>query len=488
MQRNQADSSFLKDIIILGLILAVALLFRLYKINTPLADFHSWRQVDTAAVARNFVNNGFNLLEPKYDDLSNIQSGVDNPQGYRMVEFPLYNAIFGYIYKTAPILPLEVYGRLTTIVFSLLVIAVAYILLLKEVNRFTAVIGGLTYSVLPFFVFFSRVVLPETTALGLTFLSILSIYFFMNTNKKSKEPFLLVLSAIAFALGILIKPTVAFFGVAHIYAFFRKYKVSVFRNAYFYVFFVSILMPFFLWRLHIQNFPEGIPKVDSLITYVNTPEGKQRIFFRPAFFRWVFFERINNLILGGYLTVFLVLGILAKYKKYFLTSILTSSLIYLFVFQGGNVQHEYYQTLILPALAIFTALGINFVRKNYQLFIAPAFSILLVVSVFLFSFLVSYVRVKDYYNYSEDVLRTAQVLKDLTQKTDKVVTDTTGDTTLLYHAQRRGAPAVYRDLKELKGIGYKYFLTYNKSVVEEIKKEEDFELVFESENFVIFRL
>lgn len=104
------------DIFILSIILIIAFIFRLYKINTPLADFYSWRQVDTAAVARNFVKNGFDLFQPKYDDLSNVQSGIDNPQGYRMVEFPIYNAIFAYFYKLMPMLSIEVWGRLTTIV------------------------------------------------------------------------------------------------------------------------------------------------------------------------------------------------------------------------------------------------------------------------------------------------------------------------------------------------------------------------------------
>ncbi|MBI2051881.1 glycosyl transferase, partial [Candidatus Roizmanbacteria bacterium] len=49
------------DFLILFAILLVALLFRWYKIDTPLADLHSWRQADTAAVSRNFVRESFNL-------------------------------------------------------------------------------------------------------------------------------------------------------------------------------------------------------------------------------------------------------------------------------------------------------------------------------------------------------------------------------------------------------------------------------------------
>ena len=62
-------------IIILGLII------RLYKINTPLLDWHSFRQVDTASVSRYFLRDGINMLEPRYHDISRVQSGMFNPEG-----------------------------------------------------------------------------------------------------------------------------------------------------------------------------------------------------------------------------------------------------------------------------------------------------------------------------------------------------------------------------------------------------------------------
>ena len=37
---------------------------RMYHLNYPIADWHSWRQVDTAAVARNFLKWGIKPLYP----------------------------------------------------------------------------------------------------------------------------------------------------------------------------------------------------------------------------------------------------------------------------------------------------------------------------------------------------------------------------------------------------------------------------------------
>ena len=77
----------------LALIFILALLLRLYKIDNPIADWHSWRQADTAAVSRNFLKYGFNPLYPRFDDLSSIPSGKENHQGWRFVEFPIFNLI-----------------------------------------------------------------------------------------------------------------------------------------------------------------------------------------------------------------------------------------------------------------------------------------------------------------------------------------------------------------------------------------------------------
>ena len=60
-------------------------------------------------------------------------------------------------------------------------------------------------------------------------------------------------------------------------------------------------------------------------------------------------------------------------KKYLLISFVFSALAYIFVFQGGNLQHEYYQILILPVFAIMIGLGVSFVFDHKKEFINPIF-------------------------------------------------------------------------------------------------------------------
>ena len=122
-------------IFFISLALFAGLLFRLYKLDSPVADWHSHRQADTASVTRLFAQNGINFLIPKYHDLSNVQSGQENPQGYRMVEAPIYNVLsvyFHQLFKTN----VDVSSRLVSIIFSLGSALLIYLICFQQTNLF----------------------------------------------------------------------------------------------------------------------------------------------------------------------------------------------------------------------------------------------------------------------------------------------------------------------------------------------------------------
>lgn len=491
MATKTSSSNFSRiDFLILFVILITALFLRLYKLDNPVADWHSWRQADTAAVGRNFVRGGFDLMHPKYDDLGSNQTGHDNPQGLRMVEFPIYNAIFAFLYKTLPLISIEMYGRLTSSIFSLLIIVVLYLLALYEENRIAAIFSALIFAVMPFFVFYSREILPEMTATSFAFLGI----FFLHLWSRKKwsnlsEHGLFLVSAIFTALALLTKPTTIFYLLPLVYLLFKKWGFGSVKKIRTYLYFIIGLVPLVLWRYWIQQFPEGIPASQWLITSVNTWEGQKNIFFRPAFFRWIFYERIPNLIFGGYLIVFFVLGLIKKPKRSFIIlSIFAGAFSYLFTFQGGNVQHDYYQTLILPALALISGVGISFLFEEKKQFLYIAVNTILMVVILVFSFAFSYYKVKDYYWTDPDLLSISKIVNTVTPQNSKLVTDRDGDTTLLYLSDRKGYAAVTEDLSGLKNRGMQYFVTLHKEVADNVKKEKKYQLIFESEKVFIFKL
>jgi len=476
-----------KDFIILGLILVVAFVVRLYKIDAPLADFHSWRQADTAAVARNLERTGFNLMMPTYDDLSNLQSGVDNPKGLRFVEFPIYNASFAWLHMMVPFFTLETWARVVAVLFSLLCIASLYYIALVEAGRTAAIFTAITYSVMPFFVYFSRVILPETPAVSLAVFSIFILHLYTNEKKKSLRIVWFILSLVAFATSLLIKPTTVFYGLPLLVLFIRKYKYSIPKQLHVSLYFLLAAAPLLMWRYYITKYPEGIPASNWLFTMVNTSEGQKEIFMRPAFFRWIFFERLNNIIMGGYLTGFFLLGLLRKQKTYLPLSIIAAGFIYIFVFQGGNVQHEYYQVIAFPAIALAVGLGVGLIIESTKTFLHPVITTPVIILLFSASLLFSWYKVNGYYVIPQDLLLMANIIQTFTKPTDKVIADRMGDTTLLYLADRKGAPLLYREPMEMKKMGYQYILTDKREIIEKLSLLE-FKKLFENSQFALFAL
>src|SRR5512145_2289467 len=47
--------------------ITLGLMARVMTFQSPLFDLHAWRQADTAAIARNFVHERFNVLYPQID-------------------------------------------------------------------------------------------------------------------------------------------------------------------------------------------------------------------------------------------------------------------------------------------------------------------------------------------------------------------------------------------------------------------------------------
>jgi 4-amino-4-deoxy-L-arabinose transferase-like glycosyltransferase len=366
-----------------------------------------------------------------------------------------------------------------------LAIAVIVYILDREYGLTEAFFGGLFFALAPFAVFYSRATLPDMPSVSMATIAL--FFFYLYKTRERKNLLYIVLGTAFFALALLIKPVVVFYALIAVFFIWQKHK-KVLPSLFWSGFFLMLAaLPVLVWRTYIKGFPEGIPANSWLLTSVNTSAGLQSVFFRPAFFRWIFFERLNNLILGGYLTFFFLMGILVvnpKKSKFHLI-FGAAALMYLLVFQGGNVQHEYYQTIIIPAVSVLVGVGAGLYLKEKK---APLLilKLLFTITIFVVSFLFSFYLVKDKYSENQGQVLMADVVRSLTKETDIIVTDSMGDTTLLYLADRKGYPAPYRELPLLKEQGARYFVTMNLEY--KAKLVPQYKLVFENDSFLIFAL
>ena len=100
----------------LVLILALGAALRLFHLDAPFLDSHAWRQLDTAAMARNFYEGSFFPFDPQVD-----WGGKD---GYLEAEFPLVPAAIAVVYRVAGLH--ETLARLVIILTSLGLIWAVY--------------------------------------------------------------------------------------------------------------------------------------------------------------------------------------------------------------------------------------------------------------------------------------------------------------------------------------------------------------------------
>jgi len=172
------------NILILCVLLFLGFALRLYKFDSPVADWHSWRQADTSSVSKTFVQEGFNLLVPRYHDLSNVPSGrYDNPEGFRFVEFPIYNLLQGGFYKLVGILTLEEWGRLVTIFSSLTAAVFLYLIFSERKQRTLGLTASFFFLFIPFNIYYARVILPDMTMV----MAVLAATFFFQKWLGQKQ-------------------------------------------------------------------------------------------------------------------------------------------------------------------------------------------------------------------------------------------------------------------------------------------------------------
>ena len=491
-----------KEILVLFIILILGFLVRLYHFSAPIADWHAWRQVDTSSVSKFFAKDGFDVLHPRFNDLSNVPSGVhENPQGYRFVEFPIYNIFQASLFKFIGKLTIEEWGRLVTIFSSLLSSVFLYLIVKKHLNGFAGLLSAFFFTFIPFNIYFGRAVLPDSSTVT-AFLG--AIYFFDKWFEREKFspasaseagraifnfPFGLAQGgqfsiALVFTIvSILLKPFAIFFLLPMVYLVYEKYEFGFLKNKKLWVFATLSILPFVLWRIWMLAYPGGIPQSGWLLNGNN-------IRFKGAFFHWIFAERLSNLILGYWGLPLLITGLLLKLPKknyLFFLSFLISSILYVTIIATGNVMHDYYQILIMPSIAIYLALGASFLWENKTNIYRPVSIIILFVSiVFMLSFGWFNVRAFYYIDHPELIRLGAQIDK-LIPKNAKVIVPTDGDTTALYFMQRRGWSSFEKPLPELIKMGADYLVFIN-------PKKEDFgvgkkyKIISYSPDYILFDL
>lgn len=477
-QINKFLKSNVFEFVILIFILYGFVFVRFYKIAQPIGDWHSWRQVDTASVTQIYSNEGLNFLYPKYYDISSIQTGSFNPNGYRFVEFPIFNffhlLLFNF-FNTS----IEVSGRIVSILCGLFTTIFLYLLSKKIINKWAGIVSAFLYAFIPYNVYYTRVILPEPMAVMFSILGILLFYYFYLNDKKV----FLFSSALSFAFAVLVKPFAIFYGLPLFVLAFKKYKFKMFVNIPILVSLNIAVLPFGLWRIWMNQ--KYLLLGIAHFWWAFNGDG---IRFRPSFWKWIFFERIGKILLGGWGLIPFGLGLSIKNKgSLVVTSMVLGMFFYLSIIATANVRHDYYQTFIVPAVVISMSQGIIFlttsksVNKIAGMFIS-------IFSIFMM-FLIGIYEVLPFYSVNNiEQIDIAKKIDEILPKDAKVVFPNNGSTVLLYYTGRYGWPVVDNSFENLISKGANYYVSLNRDSDENYLINNNYEILIENDQYRVFNL
>lgn len=159
------------ELVFVAIIFLLAIAIRLPALDAPFMDYHSWRQTDTATVARNFTRYGYNLFRPLLSTTGPVPTPVE-------MEFPLLNWLAALIWG---IFGEHAWGgRLLSVLFAAGGTVCFYFLVYRissgtrQRRAFTAMLAALIYTLSPYNIFFGRAFMPDAEMLALSIATLLA--------------------------------------------------------------------------------------------------------------------------------------------------------------------------------------------------------------------------------------------------------------------------------------------------------------------------
>ncbi len=232
-------------------LMALALMPRLYNLNSPVIGVHSWRQADTAAIARNLAEAPWGLSELWRIAYPQVDWGGG---GYAESEFPLYTTLVSLVYRVLGIH--EIYARGLSVIFSLVGLYFLYKLVALCFDPSVAFWSALFYAILPLSVFYSRTVQPESLVLmgGLG-----GLYFFKRslasaTLSQRQRWIDLGISGGFVAIAALLKVLpIVYLGLPLLFLAAVKYRYKLFLRWELWLYALGILGVTAAWYIHAHN-------------------------------------------------------------------------------------------------------------------------------------------------------------------------------------------------------------------------------------------
>lgn len=440
----------MRKIVIAICIVAVAA--RLIFINQPYVDHWSWRQSDVAAIARNFLQDGFRFGYPQID-----WSG--NAPGYVGTEFPILPFIAAVCYKFAGVH--EWIGRIQSVILFAVSLPFFFLVVRQVFGSTAAVWATFFYSFAPLNIFAGRSFMPDVPSLSL---GIVGLYFFLrwmehrlvacapsgfvtrcpnsgqNVRRAHRQdayvPF--CIAAITISLSLLIKITTIVIVAPILYlvvagdADLGSEHRGQRPRLHCALFAIIALIPSAIWYWHAHQIAQEF--------YPHHFFGAGGIRIESVSWYWHIAKQTLVSSLTPALSVMALFGLFVpqprdqKYSRLFHWW-LAAVIVFVVIVGYGN-RHRWYQLPLVPIAAAFAGGGCAFLASKIASRLAAITSSILLAVTFL---ILAFIYVGPSYESSAAQLRDAGLeLNKVTPPDALIVAADMGDPTIFYYAGRKG--------------------------------------------------
>ena len=483
-------------------IVVAAFALRLIAINQPFIDPWSWRQSDVAAIARNYLENGFRFSRPQID-------WAGNERGYVGTEFPILPFVAALVYKSVGVA--EWIGRLEGVLFFVAALPFFFGLVRRIYGERVALWAAFFYAFAPLSIVASRAFMPDVPSLSL---AIAGLYFFLRWVEEEKFGWM-VTSAVLVSLALLIKLPTAIVGAPLVYLALPKSRRgdisdrqarvppgNVFVRWELWFFGAVTLVPSAMWYWHAHRIAERF--------YPHHFFGAGGFQIMSFAWYWEIARQTAFSSLTLLLFVLATLGALIIPRGRFMRLFhwwLAATAVFIFFVGYGN-RHQWYQLPLVPIAAVLAGCACVWIGRTAMPRVLLAVGAMLLIASFAMS---SYFCLQPLYRPAAASLRDLGLeLNEASTSNALIIAATDGDPTVFYYAHRKGwhflgdgvydgnpldSAQIIANLEKLRSrgathlvfyAGTQWWLDYYKEFAEHLAQNAT--LVEQSSEFTIFRL
>ncbi len=331
------------------LLIGLGILVRLQDVNRPPVETHAWRQTETAALARNYAEEGYRLFYPTVDRRGLTPGYVESELSIYAFVVALAYGLFGFH---------EIIARLVTIAAWGVAAGLLFAIGRRAWGSRSGLFALFFFALLsPFGIFLGRAIMGDMTA---QMFGLLSIYSMQRWQERGWRGWFW-LSATAAALAALSKLPLLYFGMPLVVMVIQREGPQALRRPANWIAALGVLGAVGAWYWHAYQMGKMTGLTFGILGSYGHGVGRWELLVQPGFYRALLFNFRWRVLPGLGLPLALT-GMVLPRRSRFEAPLLawTLAVAFYFLFAGRAViNQDYYTPALLPPAVLWVGKALD---------------------------------------------------------------------------------------------------------------------------------